>query len=514
MADEPLGDFELIAAYRDGDTEAGAELWRRHHPAALSYARRLAGASGADDIAAEAFTRVLSAIAAGRGPTEAFRSYLMSTVHNVFVSQARSESRTRPTDQVDLIADSQVRIDTGEDASVLPLVSAAFATLPERSRAILWFTIVEGESLETAGSYLGITPAAAGALAYRARNTFYDALVATPGFRSTACSHVRTLIDLAGTDTLTRRQRRIITEHTRTCRECREAMAVPVAARMPVGRLAVLIAAAVGAAGYATLRAPAAEAAVVAGAAAGGTSPSGGRKTSPKVLAVGAVAAALVLVVAVWAVVILVSRFGGGDEGASSVVPPVTATAAPPATSPAQPSPAEQSPSAPSVAPTTSAPTAAPTTGAPSVAPTTSAPAAPVTTTSAPTTTAAPNGQSTTSAPAGSATTSVPTTAPRISQVSTSSSQAGSQTITVAMADATVGDVVSFDVPGSGNARLAWGAGQQNATCSETGDVTRCTLVGPVQGAPLTLTLAVPGTLSGTVTLQSPGHPADSHPLS
>jgi RNA polymerase sigma factor (sigma-70 family) len=83
-------DRELLEAVREGDDEAYAQLWRRHHPAALRAARQFDHSTEAEDIAAEAFARVLNAVRQGNGPHEAFRAYLLRAVSNVAQNAARS----------------------------------------------------------------------------------------------------------------------------------------------------------------------------------------------------------------------------------------------------------------------------------------------------------------------------------------------------------------------------------------------------------------------------------------
>src|ERR1700716_4064310 len=78
--DQPPTDAELIAMVRAGDRRAFGPLYERHRAAALRVARLYArDAAAADDLAAEAFTRVLAAIGRGKGPDEAFRAYLYTT---------------------------------------------------------------------------------------------------------------------------------------------------------------------------------------------------------------------------------------------------------------------------------------------------------------------------------------------------------------------------------------------------------------------------------------------------
>ena len=63
-----VSDAELVASVRAGDEHAYGVLYRRHHRAALRFARALAGRSGdAEDLVADAFTRVLAALTRATG---------------------------------------------------------------------------------------------------------------------------------------------------------------------------------------------------------------------------------------------------------------------------------------------------------------------------------------------------------------------------------------------------------------------------------------------------------------
>ena len=72
-------DATLIAAVRDGDTDAYGVLFERHVDAARRLARALAHDGDADDLVAEAFAKVLPVLVRGGGPEVAFRPYLLTS---------------------------------------------------------------------------------------------------------------------------------------------------------------------------------------------------------------------------------------------------------------------------------------------------------------------------------------------------------------------------------------------------------------------------------------------------
>jgi len=169
-AGDAVSDAELITAARAGDEQAYAELYRRHASAALRFARSLTGhAADADDLVAEAFTRVLAALRSGNGPAEAFRPYLLSAVRNAFYDSARRSLREQPVEELTPVAPGVPFVDPAAAADERRLIATAFQDLPERWQVVLWHTEVEGDQPADIAPLLGISPNAVAALAYRAR---------------------------------------------------------------------------------------------------------------------------------------------------------------------------------------------------------------------------------------------------------------------------------------------------------------------------------------------------------
>ena len=179
--DESRSDAELIARLRgrgaDRDsTDAFATLYARHQQAAYALARQLARSpADVDDLVAGAFTRMLEVLRAGRGPTEAFRAYLLTSVRHLAYDRSRAERR------LDLTGDLSDVHGIDPDGTVVPftdpalaglertLAARAFATLPERWQAVLWHLEVEGDSPADIAPLFGLTANAVSALGYRAR---------------------------------------------------------------------------------------------------------------------------------------------------------------------------------------------------------------------------------------------------------------------------------------------------------------------------------------------------------
>ncbi|MDD7916522.1 sigma-70 family RNA polymerase sigma factor [Actinomycetospora callitridis] len=174
-------DAELIARLRgrgaDRDsTDAFATLYGRHQQAARALARQLARSpADVDDLVAGAFTRMLEILRAGRGPTEAFRAYLLTSVRHLAYDRSRAERRLDLTDDITDVhgIDPDGTIVPFTDPAIAglerTLAAQAFATLPERWQAVLWHLEVEGDSPADIAPLFGLTANAVSALGYRAR---------------------------------------------------------------------------------------------------------------------------------------------------------------------------------------------------------------------------------------------------------------------------------------------------------------------------------------------------------
>jgi len=169
-ADLCLPDAALIALVRAGDLEAFDSLYRRHAAWALRRAHYLARTwAGAEDLSAEAFTRVLSAIRQGSGPTSEMLPYLRTVMRRIAGDWGRAERRVYLlAHTVDVVVAGQ-QGDPVLAAREQSMAAVAFAGLPERWRSVLWHTEVEGQGPVQLAAVMGMEAGAVAALAYRAR---------------------------------------------------------------------------------------------------------------------------------------------------------------------------------------------------------------------------------------------------------------------------------------------------------------------------------------------------------
>lgn len=217
-------DSALLEACREGDQRSFATLWERHHRAGRSAARSIAPHLDADDLVAEAYTRILALVQRGKGPTGAFRPYL----YRVITSLAADWSKTRETssDELDSIPDLAASGPWEDESFDHRATATAFASLQARWQAVLWYTEVEGLAPREVASIIGISANSVSALAGRARDGLRSAWVE---------AHINTtLADEACTRTLTHLQRhqrgkltaglaREVDDHLAGCPRCRSA---------------------------------------------------------------------------------------------------------------------------------------------------------------------------------------------------------------------------------------------------------------------------------------------------
>ena len=163
-------DAELIAAVRGGDAEAYGALFERHAGAARNLARQHSrNDADADDLVAEAFAKVLAILQSGGGPDVAFRAYLFTTLRRVAYDRTRAGAKVQLTDDLSAYDPGVPFVDPALEGLERTIVAQAYATLPERWRAVLWHMEVEELSPAEIAPILGLTANGVSALAYRAR---------------------------------------------------------------------------------------------------------------------------------------------------------------------------------------------------------------------------------------------------------------------------------------------------------------------------------------------------------
>jgi RNA polymerase sigma-70 factor, ECF subfamily len=161
-APQPAGDVALVAAYRDGQERAAAELIERHVPALMRFLYS-AGANRdeVDDLAQETLFRAFRRLDSWRGDAS-FRSWLLSIAGNLLRDHYRSRKRRQVVPlqdhEVAVVADPDADLAAGETEARL---REELARLPRLQREVFLLRVQEGVAYEEIAVVLGTTPGAA-----------------------------------------------------------------------------------------------------------------------------------------------------------------------------------------------------------------------------------------------------------------------------------------------------------------------------------------------------------------
>src|SRR5579859_3445068 len=219
----PLSDADLITASRASDPDAFATLYQRHMVAARTLARQLVrGRSEADDLVAEAFTRILAHLKRGGGPDTAFRAYLLTTVRRAAYDRLRAEGKLVVSDQMESFDPGVPFTDPAVADLERSMIARAFFSLPGRWQAVLWHTEVESARPAEVAALLGLTANGVAALAYRAREGLRQAYLQMhlSGAIRTECRPVVSKLGAYVRDGLSRQQSATIAAHLAHCDDC------------------------------------------------------------------------------------------------------------------------------------------------------------------------------------------------------------------------------------------------------------------------------------------------------
>lgn len=203
-------DQELTRRLKEGyrgrlgtmDPTPGEILYRRHHEAALAYARTCCRTlHDAEDLVSEAFIRTLQAIRSGGGPRGPWRPYLLTVIRHTAIEWSAGERQVLLTADFEswqeqtTETDPQLRLLADEDRRLLV---RSFRTLPARWRTVLWHTLVEDASPQRVAALMGLSPSGLTSLAFRAREGLREAYlrahVQSASADNDRCGHFRSMI--------------------------------------------------------------------------------------------------------------------------------------------------------------------------------------------------------------------------------------------------------------------------------------------------------------------------------
>ncbi|GAA1876344.1 sigma-70 family RNA polymerase sigma factor [Myceligenerans crystallogenes] len=225
-AGDAPSDAELILQVRSGDREAFGALYTRHASAARALATKyVTNPSDADDVVADAFSKLYEMLRRGLGPDSGFRTYLYTVVRHRAYDVSRGATRMRPAEDVEIEA-ALGKVASPEDPTLQgferSVVSRAYFSLPERWREVLWYCLVDDLKPAQVAPVLGLTPNGVSALLYRAKDALRDGylqqhLTHAP---SDTCRAVNPHLGGYVRGSLSRREKAKIEAHLSTCGTC------------------------------------------------------------------------------------------------------------------------------------------------------------------------------------------------------------------------------------------------------------------------------------------------------
>lgn len=168
-------DVWLMLAFRDGDGAAFDELFRRWAAPLLRYLQRMVGdVSSAEELVQEVFLRVHS----GRerySPDARFSTWLYRIATNLALNELRRPRNRAIHESTEAEGARPLRdASAGPDEAahrrrLTECVENGLRTLPDKQRAAICLTVVEGQSYAEVAATLETTVQAVKALVHRAR---------------------------------------------------------------------------------------------------------------------------------------------------------------------------------------------------------------------------------------------------------------------------------------------------------------------------------------------------------
>jgi RNA polymerase sigma-70 factor (ECF subfamily) len=163
-------DEELMQAVGRGDLLAFEQVVLRHQKGAWSIARRFLGdATEAEDVAQEAFLRILEASPRYR-PTASFRTYLYRVVTNLCLDRVEKKRPQYLETLPETASSDPSPADVFAARERHEAVRAALETIPPRQRAVIVLRHFEGLSIQEIACITKTTPKAVERLLARARS--------------------------------------------------------------------------------------------------------------------------------------------------------------------------------------------------------------------------------------------------------------------------------------------------------------------------------------------------------
>ncbi|QIM17885.1 sigma-70 family RNA polymerase sigma factor [Leucobacter coleopterorum] len=168
-------DAELTDAYRNGDQQAAAELYRRYYLKLLrGIAAKLPSFEIAEDCVGEAFLNVLEIIRGGSGPTSNFYGYLRSAVTREGAKYFRERELGPSLDKISEDGGPQPYSDDDLSHIDESLLTPALRSLPARWRELLTMRYIEMLKPAQIATMLGTDAPTLHKVLYRAKKGLHN----------------------------------------------------------------------------------------------------------------------------------------------------------------------------------------------------------------------------------------------------------------------------------------------------------------------------------------------------
>ncbi len=179
----PISDLDLITRIKAGDTDAYAELVRRHHPKVIALCQSmLTNTAAAEDAAQETFLKVYSSLKDFRGDA-AFSTWLFRIAANKCLDFKRKSARTRTTSLDFLLEEhgegiQRLMAGPGPERSTedAQLVEKILSCLPDAYRLILTLRELNGLTYQEIAQTMNCSVDSVKARLQRARRGFLGRL--------------------------------------------------------------------------------------------------------------------------------------------------------------------------------------------------------------------------------------------------------------------------------------------------------------------------------------------------
>ncbi len=155
---DEVDDRELVAAIRNGDDSAMAEIVRRHREPVVAFARRLVGDHArAEEVSQDVFVRLWERSDRFDPQRGVLRAFLLALTHGRALDVVRSDVARRRREERDATRTNGSAYDAGEQVvarTVGDAVRKALSLIPESERRAVELAYFGGHSYRTVASML------------------------------------------------------------------------------------------------------------------------------------------------------------------------------------------------------------------------------------------------------------------------------------------------------------------------------------------------------------------------